>query len=109
MKVKVISFEIKVKQSQEVENVAPQRSMNDVLMRQSRPLETLKGSDKKVSLHNDLIRDMQENILCGNTSQEEGHKLFKTLSNALWYLDGRSTTIQDVSKERKNVTAIPER
>ena len=42
MKVKVISFEIKVKQSQEVENVAPQRSMNDVLMRQSRPLETLK-------------------------------------------------------------------
>ena len=109
MKVKVISFEIKVKQSQEVENVAPQRSMNDVLMRQSRPLETLKGSDKKVSLHNDLIRDMQENILCGNTSQEEGHKLFKTLSNALWYLDGRSTTIQDASKERKNVTAIPER
>ena len=42
MKVKVISFEIKVMQSQEVENVAPQRSMNDVLMRQSRPLETLK-------------------------------------------------------------------
>ena len=109
MKVKVISFEIKKKQSQEVENVAPQRSMNDVLMRQSHPLETLKGCDKKVSLHNDLIRDMQENnLLCGNTSQEEGHKLFKTLSNALWYLDGQSKTIQDASKERKNVTAIPE-
>ena len=78
MKVKVISFEIKKKQSQEVENVAPQRSMNDVLMRQSHPLETLKGCDKKVSLHNDLIRDMQENnLLCGNTSQEEGHKLLK--------------------------------
>ena len=45
MKVKAISFEIKVTQSQEVENVAPQRSMN-VLMRQSRPLETLKVSDK---------------------------------------------------------------
>ena len=42
MKVKVITFETKVKQSQEVENVASQRSMNDVLMRQSRPLETLK-------------------------------------------------------------------
>ena len=75
MKVKVISFKIKVKQSQEVENVAPQRSMNEVLMRQSRPLETLKGSDKKVSLHNNLIRDMQENnLLRRNTSQEEGHK-----------------------------------
>ena len=108
MKVKVISFEIKKKQSQEVENVTPQRSMN-VLMRQSHPLETLKGYDKKVSLHNDLIRDMQENnLLCGNTSQEEGHKLFKTLSNPLWYLDGQSKTIQDASKERKNVTAIPE-
>ena len=109
MKVKVISFEIKVKQSQEVENVAPQRSMNDVLMRESRPLETLKGKDKKVSLHNDLIRGMQENnLLRGNTSKE-GHKLFKTLSNALWHLDGHSKTIQDASKERKNVTAIPER
>ena len=58
IKVKVISFEIKVKQSQEVENVAPQRSMNDVLMRQSCPLQTLKRSDKKVSLCNDLIREM---------------------------------------------------
>ena len=110
MKVKVISFEIKVRQSQEVENVAPQRSMNDVLMRQSCPPETLKGSDKKVSLYNDLIRDMQENnLLRGNTSHEEGHKLFKILSNALWYLDSHSKTIQDVSKERRNVTAIPER
>ena len=99
-----------MKQSQEVENVAPQRLMNDVLMRQSRTLETLKGSDKKVSLHNDLIREMQENnLLHGNTSQEEGHKLFKTLSNALWYLDGHSKTIQDASKERKNVIPILER
>ena len=84
--------------------------MNDVLMRQSCPLENLKGSNKKVSLHSDLVMDMQENnLLRGNTSQEEGHKLFKTLSNALWYLDGRSKTIQDASKERKNVTAISER
>ena len=53
---------------------------------------------------------MQENnLLRGNTLQEEGHKLFKILSNALWYLDGRSKTIQDASKERKNVTAIAER
>ena len=110
MKVRVISFKIKVKQFQEVENVAIQRLMNDVLMRQSRPIESLKGSDKKVSLHNDLIRDMEENnLLRGNTSPEEGHKLLKTLSNALWYLDGRSKTIQDASKERKNVVAIPER
>ena len=49
MKVKVISFKIKVKQSQGVENVAPQWLMN-VLMRQSRPLESLKGSDKKVCI-----------------------------------------------------------
>ena len=83
MKVKVISFETKVKQSQKVENVAPQRSMNDVLMRQSRLLETLKGSNKKVSLHKDLIRGMQENnLLCRNTRQE-GHKLFQTLRNTL--------------------------
>ena len=110
MEVRVISFKTKVKQSQEVENVAIQRLMSDVLMRQSRPLESLKGSDKKVSLHNDLIRDMQENnLLRGNTSQEEGHKLLKTLSDALWYLDGCSKTIQDASKERKNVAAILER
>ena len=32
-KVRVISFKIKVKQSQEVENVAIQRLMNDVLMK----------------------------------------------------------------------------
>ena len=73
-------------------------------------LETLKGSDKKVSLHDNLIRDMQKNnLLCRNTSQEEGHKLFKTLSNPFWYLDGHSKTIQDASKERKNVKAILER
>ena len=53
---------------------------------------------------------MQENnLLRRNTSQEEGQELFKTLSNALWYLDGRSKTIQDASKERKNVMTIPER
>ena len=98
-----------MKQSQEVENVTPQRSMN-VLMGQSCPLKTLKGSDKKVSLHNNLIRDIQENnILCRNTSQEKGHKLLKTLSNTLWYLDGSSKIIQDAFKERKNVTAILER
>ena len=82
----------------------------NVLMGQSHPLKTLKGSDKKVSLHNNLIRDMQKNIfLRGNTSQKEGYKLFKTLINALWYLDGHSKTNQVASKERKNVTAIPER
>ena len=53
---------------------------------------------------------MQENnLLRGNTLQEQGHELFKILSNALWYLDGRSKTLQDASEERKNVTAIPER
>ena len=53
---------------------------------------------------------MQENnLLRRNTSEEEGHKLFKTLSNTLWYLDDHSKTIQDASKERKNVTAILER
>ena len=107
MKVKVMSFEIKVKQTQKVENVARQRSMTHVLIKQSRLLETLKGSNK-VSLHKDLIRDMQENnLLRRNTPQEEGHKLLKTLSNTLWYLDGRSKTIQEASKERNNVTAIP--
>ena len=53
---------------------------------------------------------MQKNIfLRGNTSQKEGYKLFKTLINALWYLDGHSKTNQVACKERKNVTAIPER
>ena len=82
----------------------------NVLMGQSHPLKTLKGSDKKVSLHNNLIRDLQENnLLRRNTSQEKGHKLLKTLSNALWYLDGCSNIIQDAFKERKNVTGILER
>ena len=76
----------------------------------SRHLNPLKGNDKKALLHNDLIKDLQkQNLLSGHISQDEGHRLIKCLSNALWYLDGRSETINQTSRKRKNVTMIPER
>ena len=83
--------------------------MVDVLMRKQPTiiLKTLK--DKKIVLHNELIIDVQQKPFLAIYSQDEGHKVFKLVSNALWYLDGRAQTINETAKRKKNVTAIPKR
>ena len=83
--------------------------MVDVLMRKKPTLIILKTLPEKdkIVLHNELIRDMQQKSFLVIQSQDEGHKFFKLLSNALWYLDGRAQTISKTTKKRKNVTAIP--
>ena len=53
-------------------------------------LKTLPEKDKKIALHNKLIRDIQQKPFFAMQSQDEGHKVFKLVSNALWYLDGRA-------------------
>ena len=85
--------------------------MVDVLMRKKPTLIILKTlpEKNKIVLHNKLIRDMQQKSFLVIQSQDEGHKFFKLLSNALWYLDGRAQTISETTKKRKNVTAIPKR
>ena len=90
----------------------PHCSMVDVLMRKKTTLIILKAlseKDKKIALNNELIRDMQQRPFLAIQSQDKGHEVFKLVSNALWYLDGRAQTINETAKKRKNVTAIPKR
>ena len=86
--------------------------MVDVLMRKKPTLiilNTLPEKDKKIALHSELIRDMQQKTFLAIKSQDKGHKVFELVSNALWYLDGHAHTINETAKKRKNVTAIPKR
>ena len=82
--------------------------MVDVLMKKNPTLIILKTLPEKdkIVLHNELIRDMQQKSFLAIQSQDQGHKFFKLLSNALWFLDGRAQTISETAKKRKNVTAI---
>ena len=71
----------------------PRHSMVHALMRKKPTLiilKTLLEKDKKIALHNKLIRDIQQKPFFAIQSQDEGHKVFKLVSNALWYLDGRA-------------------
>ena len=76
--------------------------MVDVLMRKKSTiiLKTLSEKDKIV-LHNKLIRDMQQKSFLAIQSQDEGHKVFKLLSNALWCLDGCAQTISEATKKEE--------
>ena len=96
-KVKVISYEVHLKKEAAADkDQQTHRSINDVLMKTTRQLEPLKGNDRKVALHNDVIKDMQNtDFLCGHVSVDDVHKVMKGLTNALWYMDGRSETIND--------------
>ena len=113
--VKTISFNItqsKDETSETRQEKRKQRTVNEALMGKDLPvlLKTLAENDKKDALHNELIRDLQkEPFLAGRASQEDGHKAIRVLSNALWYLDGRSKTINDASTKRSNVTPVPAR
>ena len=97
-KVKVISYEVHLKKEAAADkDQQTHRSINDVLMKTTRQLEPLKGNDRKVALHNDdVIKDMQNtDLLCGHVSVDDVHKVMKGLTNALWYMNGRSETIND--------------
>lgn len=109
--VKTIKYVLTFK-SEEVENTAQCPTVADVLMKRKQNLtilKTLPEKDKKIALHNELLRDIQQKPFLAAQSQDEGHKLLKILSNALWYLDGRSETINETARKRKTVTEIPKR
>ena len=73
-------------------------------------LAEMKGSGKKVELHNKVLNDMQGSggILRGRVSQKDGEDVFKKLTNALWWLDGRKEKINAQSRKRK-IEPTPER
>ena len=73
-------------------------------------MEPLKGNDRKAALHNDVIKDMQNtNLLYRAVSTDDGHKVMSSLTNALWYIDGQSVTINDAPKKHKHVLPVTER
>ena len=79
-------------------------------MNTTRQLKPLKDNDPKAALHNDVIKDMQNtDLLYRHVSIDDGHKIMKGLTNALWYMDDRSDTINDASKKCKHVLPVPER
>ena len=79
------------------------RSMVDVLMRKKPTLIILKTLPEKdkIALHNELIRDMQQKSFLAIQSQDEGHKIFKLVSTAFWYLGGCAQTINETAKRGK--------
>ena len=85
--------------------------MVDVLVRKKPVLiiHKILPEKDKIVLHNELIRNMQQKSFLAIQSQDKGHKDFKPLSNALWYLGRHAQTINETTKKSKNVTAIPKR
>ena len=80
-KVKVISYKVHLKEEAAADK-DPQthRSINDVLMKTTRQLEPLKGNNRKVALHSDAIKDMQNtDLLCRHVSVDDGHKALQML------------------------------
>ncbi len=111
--VKTVKYVLTFK-SEPVENTAQLPTVTDVLMKRKQKqnlkiLKSLPEKDKKIALHNELLRDIQQQPFLAAQSQDEGHKLLKILSNALWYLDGRSETINEAARKRKTVNEIPKR
>ena len=85
--VKTIRFDIILKISEPSgANDAASRSVVDVLMvkRPTTILKALIEKNKKTAPHNELIRDMQKSpFLANKASQKEGHKVLKSVSNAM--------------------------
>ena len=89
-KVKVISYEGHLKKEAAADkDQQTHRSINQVWMKTTRQLEPLKGNDRKVAFHKAVIKDMQNTeLLRGHICGDDGHKVTKGLTNALWYMDG---------------------
>ena len=74
-----------------------------------RRLEKIPGTDQKVKLHNDLLTGIQgdRTLLSGRVGQNEGERIFKKVTDAVWYLDGRKETLNTTSRKRK-CSELPE-
>ena len=68
-----------------------------------RRLEKMPGTNQKVKLHNDLLTDIQgdRTLLSGRVRQNEGERILKKVTDAVWYLDGRKETLNKTSRKRK--------
>ena len=89
----------------------PAKNAFTTLMAKTRTLKQMEERNKKDKLANDLISDIQSDghqLLAGSLSHSDGHPTLSNLTNAVWYLDGRSSIIQEASKHNY-VKAIPER
>ena len=90
---------------------AESKSLYLVLMDRSfKVLKPLNVTNKKDELHNVLLADIQSDraILVHGFSQNDGHAVFKLISDAVWYLDGRQETIRLAQPFTSTITPIPE-
>ena len=90
---------------------AESKSLYSVLMDRSfKVLKPLNVNNKKDELRNALLADIQSNrdILVHGFSQNNGNAVFKLISDAVWYLDGRQKTIRLAHSFTSTITPIPE-
>ena len=67
----------------------------------------LNVTNKKDALLDDIKSDRA--ILAHGFSQNDGSAVFKLISDAVWYLDGRQETIRLAQSFTSTITPIPER
>ena len=87
------------------------KSLSSVLMDRSfKVLKPLNVTNKKDELHNALLSDIQSDraILVHSFSQNDGNAVFKLISDAVWYLDGKQETIRFAQSFTSNLPPIPE-
>ena len=90
---------------------AESKSLYSVFMDRSfKVLKPLNVTNKKDELHNTLVADIQSDraILVHGFSQNEGHAVFKLISDAVWYLDGRQEMIRLAKPFTSTITPILE-
>ena len=90
---------------------AESKSLYSVLMDRSfKVVKPLNVTNKNDELHNALLADIQSDraILVHGFSQNDGNAVFKLISDAVWYLEGRQETIRLAQSFTFNITPIPE-
>ena len=96
-----------------VESTVERNAFQLMMAPPDRRLGDMAGDDMKVKLHNDILHDMQGDmaLLSGRVGQNEGRHLFKKITDAVWYLDGRKETLNNTSRKRKGgeILATPQR
>ena len=67
-------------------------------------------TNKKYELHDTLLADIQSDraIFAHSFSQNDGSAVFKLISDASWYLDGRQEMIRLAQSFTSTITQIPE-
>ena len=88
---------------------AEPKSLYSVLMDRSfKVLKPLNVTNKKDELHNALLADILSDRGILGFSQNNGNTVFKLISDAVWYLDGRQKTIRLAHSFTSTITPIPE-